>query len=100
MKKKILMIASACALVSCLAFTACSAKGNGYHWSNSGLIYDFAASEDGNYQYGSITESPFTDVSDSSASYFSLDRNTACYSYVRYQIDNDMSVRPDSVRVE
>ncbi len=100
MKKKIMMIAAACVSVTCLTFTACSAKGDGYYTGNNGMIFDNAAGEGGNYQYDSITESPFTDVSDSSASYFSLDRNTAGYSYVRNQINYNMTIRPDSVRVE
>lgn len=99
MKKKILAIAAACVAVVCLSTTACSSKRGGYY-SDGGLIFDIVDDGNGNYQYGSVTEYPFTDVSEASSSYFSLDRNTACYSYVRYQINNGMSVLPDSVRVE
>ena len=56
---------------------------------------------DGNYQYGSIYETPFTPVDEeNNSSYFSLDRNTACYSYVRSQIDHEWNIYPDSVRIE
>ncbi len=97
MKKKILAVAAACVSVACLTFTACSAANK----SGSSFRPSFdAVSNDGNYQYGSVIEYPFTDVSDNSASYFSLDRNTACYSYVRNQINYNMKVYSDSVRVE
>lgn len=55
----------------------------------------------GNYQYGSIYETPFTDVDEEhNSSYFSLDRNTACYSYVRSQIESGWPIYPDSIRIE
>ena len=53
-----------------------------------------------NYQYDSIIEQGFYDVQTTPSSYFSLDRNTAGYSFVRAQIRQNVFVSPDSVRLE
>ena len=104
MKKKIVLIAAACASVACLSLTSCMANpGPGRHPSDSGFIFDYgtAATPDGNnYQYGTVTETPFVSVDDNGASYFSLDRNTAGYSYVRAQLNYGYKISPSSVRVE
>ena len=76
--------------------------GGGY---GEGGVADGEASGDfetgGNYHYGSIYETPFTAVDEeNNSSYFSLDRNTACYSYVRSQIENEWTIYPDSIRIE
>ena len=101
MKKKILSVAAACVSVACLTLTACSAKqgGNYYPPSGSAVIID-GADADKNYQYGSVTESPFVNVAQNASSYFSLDRNTAGYSYIRRQIENGQTIAENSVRVE
>lgn len=52
------------------------------------------------YTYEGITEQPFKDVDEEPSSYFSLDKNTAGYSLIRYQIQNGLDVAPDSVRTE
>ncbi|MDE6691497.1 MAG: von Willebrand factor type A domain-containing protein, partial [Clostridia bacterium] len=102
MKKKIVFIAAACMAVACLSVTACNANhGGGYYSGDSGLIFGTTATPDGNnYQYGSVTETPFVDVNEEGASYFSLDRNTAGYSYVRAQLNRGYQISPTSVRVE
>ncbi len=53
-----------------------------------------------NYQYNSIVEQGFKDAAEEPSSYFSLDRNTANYAYVRAQLNNGMTVANDSVRIE
>lgn len=108
MKKKILFLATAVIAASCMAFSACSRKGGNLDGSNSSaydnafIEYDGAASPEsgGNYRYGSVTEKPFVNVENSASSYFSLDRNTANYSLVRNQIENNSKVYADSVRIE
>lgn len=104
MKKKIAFIAAACMAVACLSLTACGHAGGKYGYDNgSGFIYDYGTmgKPDGNnYQYGSVTETPFVDVNEEGASYFSLDRNTAGYSYVRAQLNRGYQISPSSVRVE
>lgn len=127
MKKRVLILA---ALLSagCFGLTACGAKkGNdgslsgdpGYSSGNNFIfttesgatgggttaddaIMDGAggAVDDWGYNYVPVTETPFVNVAAASSSYFSLDRNTAGYSYVRRQIVNGYSIQPQSVRVE
>lgn len=99
MKKKLVILATAITAAACTAATACSAKPAGsapYYPS-----YDFNTSlGDNNYQYGAVTESPFVNVTQNASSYFSLDRNTAGYSYVRRQITDGQRVAENSVRGE
>ena len=106
------------------SFAACNSVGNGGEWSGGDWDGDdnwngdavapdspqggAGGWDDGsvggaggnNYVYGEIVEHGFTDVADEPSSYFSLDRNTASYSHVRYQIERGMNISPDSVRVE
>lgn len=105
MKKKIAFIAAVCAAAACLSLTACRHAGgeNFYGSGESGFIFDYgtmATPNGNNYQYGSITESPFVDVDEGGSSYFSLDRNTAGYSYVRAQLERGYQISSSSVRVE
>lgn len=109
MKKKIAFIAAACMAVACLSVTACKHGGEYYPGGsgNGGFIFDYGtmgsvgdSSGDSSYQYGSVTETPFVDVTEEGASYFSLDRNTAGYSYVRAQLNRGYQISPSSVRVE
>lgn len=53
-----------------------------------------------NYRYDSVVEQGFCDVAETPSSYFSLDRNTAGYSFVRAQLRQGLAVSPDSVRLE
>lgn len=53
-----------------------------------------------NYQYDSVVEQGFWDPQTTPSSYFSLDRNTAGYAFVRAQIRQGLFVAGDSVRLE
>jgi len=112
MKKfvKIMMVLMVMTAASLLILTACSS-------ANKGDMYapgDFASSgyppidaetgmpdmsEDG-YNYDKIVEQGFVSTAVNPSSYFSLDRNTACYSLVRRQINDGRQVASDSVRIE
>lgn len=106
--KKLLKTTAVIALGVCTAaLSACSAAKDG-EWGNwapapgtsvdgSWLEYD---TSDPNYQYESIKENGFNEVSKEPSSYFSLDRNTAGYSLVRRQIENGRQISTDSVRIE
>ena len=53
-----------------------------------------------NYRYDEVVEQGFCDVQETPSSYFSLDRNTAGYSFVRTQIRQGYEISPGSVRLE
>ena len=93
--KKITVISLSILLVTCLAlFAACDGGYYGDSWKGS-------AWDDGaNYQYESVVEQDFVSASDEPNSYFSLDRNTASYTYMRRQIEGSNKPAPDSVRIE
>ena len=107
MKKLLALIAVLSA--SCLLFGACGSAGpkGDSNWSGApnhsagdaspdeGWNYD-----DGGFVYDSIKEVGFKNVADEASSYFSLDRNTASYSQVRWAIENGYQVSGDSVRIE
>lgn len=113
MKKLLACIAALSA--SCMLFSACGAYdgdvGDAGQWIPSGdypgsvdsspdLSVDENGGNGGNYVHGSIVEQGFKNVSEQSSSYFSLDRNTASYSLIRYQIENGGTVDKDGVRIE
>lgn len=99
MKKK--TVAATCvlgaAILGAAFFTGCGADFDAGFMSPA-FVYDNAAQ--GNYGYESVKEQDFQNVSASPAAYFSLDRNTAGYSFVRAQINAGETVAGDSVRVE
>lgn len=100
MKKLIAVISVLTLTAGCLFYTACNA---GSYNGSDGLAPaapDESMGADGNYEYGSIIESDFYNVSENPSSYFSLDRNTATYSLVRRQITENQKIYPDSVRIE
>ena len=101
MKKRALALLTAITVV-CLIFLFAACGGNddlgGSFSQDSGYPYEESA--DGNYVYDSIEEQDFALVSENPSSYFSLDRNTASYSYVRRQLNDGLDIAPDSVRVE
>ena len=68
----------------------------------SGEDSSFPWESDGqpNYGYDAVVEQGFYDTAEAPSSYFSLDRNTANYAYVRAQIMREDKVAPDSVRLE
>ncbi len=94
--KKILMGITALAL-SCACLTACGSYGGGF---NGGVSEPDALDPDGNFGYDSVIEQDFSSVTENDTSYFSLDRNTAGYSHVRYEIENGYKPAYDSVRIE
>lgn len=100
MKKIFKVFGTAAAFVlGCACFTACAAKdGTPYYPSVPDYIY--TPNTDGSFNYDGIKEQDFSNVSENSSSYFSLDRNTASYSQIRYQINHNSKVQPDSVRIE
>ena len=101
MKKRILLTFVSLLAGAGLCFSACSGYDGGY--GGRGEIFYPSAdgnANGGNYQYGDIIEQDFCNVSESPSSYFSLDRNTASYSLVRSQIENGLTIAPDSVRIE
>lgn len=97
MKKKIALISVSLIGAACVGLCACSGYDNGDNWGAPNAPNDFAA---GNYDYNSVIENGFKTVEAEPSSYFSLDRNTATYSFVRRQINNGMQIAPDSVRIE
>ena len=103
MKKLFAILSSASLCAACLTFTACKAadKGGDSGWAGNYAPppADSSYAPD-NFDYDPITETEFQEVAENSSSYFSLDRNTATYSQVRFQIENNYSVAPNSVRVE
>lgn len=73
---------------------------NGAYWNGGGATQDNMQSNEANYDYDKVVETPFYDTAEQNASYFSLDRNTAGYSYVRRQIMDKRLIAADSVRME
>ena len=93
-----------CAVGVCGALTACSAS-PGRDYSGGSAPGDFFNdfSEIGeleNYQTEDITERDFVSAAETPDSYFSLDRNTASYSYMRRIITGGGKVSAGSVRLE
>lgn len=110
MKKHGILFVAICAMLcACLLLTSCAAGGEyAGHYPNMpnapGEITDNACTDgdwpDNNYQYDQVFESAFIDVATAKSSYFSLDKNTAGYAYMRRQINNKRVVEPTSIRVE
>ena len=107
MKKLSAAIALITAALAAASFAACSAPdrnfGDSGHWSGMEVAPDAGdgfGEESGGFVHESIVENGFTEVAEESSSYFSLDRNTASYSQMRYQIENGSKVYADSVRIE
>ena len=97
--KKILSILLVLAL--CLAvFAACASGNMDSNWSGSYENFGEMDSIDDNYQFEEIVENTFVSTDDETASYFSLDRNTASYSLMRRQIEMGMKLNKGSVRLE
>lgn len=102
MKRKALALLTAITVI-CLIFLFAACGGSddlgGSFFQDSGG-YPYIEPADGNYVYDGIEEQDFALVSENPSSYFSLDRNTASYSYVRRQLNDGLDIAPDSVRVE
>ena len=96
-KAKILIIAIITVLLLSMAF-GCGAGGYGGYYNDA--AYRQSMHGNGNYDYNKVTEKPFYNTAEQNASYFSLDQNTAGYSYVRRQINDNRLIAEDSVRTE
>lgn len=94
--KKFTIILSSILLILCFVlFAACDAGGyHGEYWHGSQYV------DDSNYQYESVIEQSFVSAAEQPDSYFSLDRNTASYSLMRRQIEENRKLAADSVRIE
>lgn len=101
MNKKFFGLA-ALGITAVFVLAGCTAGGYPGGWHEGGYLESPSGdAEDGpNYQYSQIVEQDFKDVAEEPSSYFSLDRNTANYAYVRAQINAGMRVASDSVRIE
>lgn len=104
MKKRFVTIFG-CVVLTLALFCGCSgpAKGGegGMEAPDAGSASELPWDTEGeNYEYDSIVEQGFCDVRETPSSYFSLDRNTAGYSFVRAQIRQNLPVAADSVRLE
>ncbi len=108
MKKRISTITAICLGICLLFLCGCDTAGGGSYGSYApmaGPVMAGEASPDGsvsddNYQYESVIEQGFVNTSVTPSSYFSLDRNTAGYSLMRYELKNYAVISPDSVRLE
>lgn len=101
--KKLLFTGIATLAAASMCFAACNAGPNDGWYApempSAGADYAESGSGD-NYVYEDIIEQGFSNVSENSSSYFSLDRNTATYSLVRNQIEYNGRISPSSVRIE
>ncbi len=96
MKKFTAILAALTALF--VLFAGCSGKYGGNYYP--GYNEMFEENGDANYDYEQVIEQPFYETAKQSKHFFMLDRNTANYSMIRYQINQNMKVSPDSVRAE
>lgn len=102
MKKNLLKSMTVCAAVCALALGGCGGMKNGW----DGGYYPSVVPEyteivsDENYVYESVEERGFVQTEQTPSSYFSLDRNTAGYSFMRNQVQRNIKIDADSVRLE
>lgn len=113
-KAKLLLSAATVSAVLACALSGCGAAPSGDYsgsMSDSGTSggatsdasysgESFLDYSDSSYVYDGITEQGFISAAETPESYLSLDRNTACYSLVRRQIENGYAISPSSVRIE
>ena len=106
--KKILTAICAIAISTFSVIACAGADPGGYgHWNSGASSSDSADDLNApwidnleNYQTTDVTERGFTSAAITPNSYFSLDRNTASYSYMRRIINGGKKVAPGSVRLE
>lgn len=102
MKNSVKVISLTLAAALALPLCACAAAGPNDYVSGAGAdasIPDgFDIPED--YVHERVIEQPFVSAAETPDSYFSLDRNTASYSYMRRIISDGYTVDKDSVRLE
>ncbi len=99
MKKTFLGIFTLILSVFTLSFSACGGGGDAYY--NMGANLDYIEAVPGeNYRYDEVEERGFVQTTETPSSYFSLDRNTAGYAYMRSQINQNLKIAGESVRLE
>lgn len=100
-KIKSILISALCATVAVCSLTACSA-GPGYMDGSSSMRPGSMVpeGEPDNYQTEAVREQDFVNAAVQPDSYFSLDRNTASYTYMRKLINDGHKVSDSSVRLE
>ncbi len=100
MKNSAKAISLTLAAALAIPLTACAAAPDyGYAPAPGGIISDaFDLPE--NYVHESVIEQPFVSAAEKPDAYFSLDRNTASYSYMRRIINDGHKVDKGSVRLE
>ncbi|MCH5158498.1 MAG: von Willebrand factor type A domain-containing protein [Clostridiales bacterium] len=98
MKAKKILSAICALTVGAVSLAACD---SGYGYWPGGYAPDMGEFDNlENYQTEEIVERDFTSPEKEPTSYFSLDRNTASYSYMRRIIGEGREVSPGSVRLE
>ena len=103
-KLKTLTLLFVMMLALSFTFVGCSPMG-GKNWApgpmgGTALDQNQADASAPNYEYNKVYESPFFNTAEQNESFFSLDRNTASYSYVRRQLQNNYTIQSDSIRTE
>lgn len=83
-------------LAAIFSLSACSSSTPGYNYDDAII----AVTPGENYQYEEVTENDFVDTEQNNASYFSLDRNTASYTYMRREINEGSKPSAGAVRLE
>lgn len=110
MKKRIsvVIVAALCAITCMFCLVACGSGRDNYDAStddSGGGSFAPAPSvkpdgDYGDYVYNSVIEQKFSSVAEKNSSYFSLDKNTANYSLIRKQLEDNQKINTDSVRIE
>ncbi len=101
MKKSIWKVCTLGLSLLTLTFSGCNAmdkSGGDYVYGGMETAYPLVGNE--HYQYDEITERGFIQTAETPSSYFSLDRNTAGYSFMRSQINQNLKIDATSVRLE
>lgn len=101
MKNKFLKSVSLCFLGATFALGAFSCNGGTMMGGYPDMYLpegEYTSGE--NYNYESVEERGFVETAQTPSSYFSLDRNTAGYTLMRGQLQANMEIAADSVRLE
>ena len=80
--------------------TGCTGDGKNDAFYNYPVQGETEVVPEKDYIHDSVVEKGFVSVSEEPSSYFSLDRNTSSYGYMRRIINNGDKVEADSVRIE
>ena len=101
MKKLLCLLLTICVCMTLLV--GCSASSGDMNYSDGSFSRNQGISpgaDESDYRYEAIKENGFVKTDEQANSYFSLDRNTASYSYMRRQINENRLPNYESVRVE